>query len=99
MLGPEMCGHVGGSEPPVRVAGVSQMKQMIEHRGTQKTSLAKLMYAGAAVTLRQRCPVRAHEQSHVSVAGATQLQRIEQHELTRGIGEMIVAAQHVSHAH
>jgi hypothetical protein len=99
MLGPEMCGHVGGSEPPVHVAGVSQMKQMIEDRGTQKASLAKFMHAGAAMALGQWGPVRTHQQSHVPVARASQLQRIEQHELARGIGEMIVAAQHMSHAH
>src|SRR5271165_3123940 len=33
------------------------------------------------------------------IARAPQLERVEQHELTRGVGKMIVATQYMSHAH
>ena len=99
MFGPEMRGHVGGREPAVDIGGVPQAEQVIEQRRRQESALAKLLHAGAAVPLGQRRAVGAHQQADMAVAGPPHAERIEQHQLARRIGEMIVAAQHVRDAH
>ena len=88
-----------GASHPSWSLGMPQPEQMIEQGGGQESALAKLLRTGAAVTLRQRRAVLAHQQSHVAVAGAAHAQGIQHHELARRIGEMVVAAQHLGDSH
>ena len=99
MFGPKMRRHIHWRQPALDIAGVPQSEQVIEQRGAQKSALAKLLHAGAAVALGQRCAVRAHQKSDMAITGAPQRQGIEQHQLPRSVGEMVVAAQNVRHPH
>ena len=99
MLGPEMGRHIGRDQPSLIIAAMPEVEQVIEYSRTHETLRAEFLDAGAAVTFRERCAVRPHQQADMSVVGAPQLQGVQQHELTRGVRQMIVAAQHMGDAH
>ena len=78
---------------------MTQAKQMIEQGNAQESPLAKLVHAGAAMPLRQRRTVFSHQEPKMSVGGAAHAERIQQHQLTRRVGQMVIAAQYLRHAH
>ena len=51
------------------------------------------------MAFRQRRAVCAHQQRQVAVGGRTQLQRFENQQLARRIGEVVFTAQHVRDTH
>src|ERR1700730_17355682 len=99
MLGTEMLRHLRQGQPAIDVAGVSEAEQMVEHGDTQETPLAKLMRAGTAMTLRQWGAVLPEQQADMPIAGASHAEGLQKHDLARGVGEMIIAAQYLRHAH
>ena len=99
VLRTEMRGHLRGRQPAVDVGRVPQVKQMIEKSRRQEPALAELAHARAAMPFRQRRAVRADQQADVAVVGSPHAERIEQHQLARRVGEMIVAAQYMRDAH
>ena len=72
---------------------------MIEHGGGKESAFAKFLRRwccrGASTAARRpRPPTAPHGRSRAAHA-----QRIQQHELARRIGEMIIAAQHLGDSH
>src|SRR5258708_3904377 len=99
MFRTEMRGHLGRGQPTVDIAGMTETKQVVEHGGAQKAALAKLVSAGAAVALRQGRTVLSHQQADMTVGGTPHAERLQEHDLTRRVGEMIVAAQYLRNSH
>jgi hypothetical protein len=95
----KVCRHRVELQPAVLIGGVPETKQVIHDRLWQKPALAELVHADTPVAFREWRAVGAGDQRDVTVMRHAQLERLEQQDLARRVGQMIFAAQHVRHAH
>src|SRR5882672_11209934 len=91
--------HVRGLEPAIALRRMAEAKEMIEERRREIAALTQFADRCAAVALGELLPVRAEQQSHMTIARRAQVERRQDHELARSVRKVIVAAQHLRHAH
>src|SRR5882724_8205093 len=87
-----------GGESVVRIS-MAEACQVIEQRFRQHPLGAQSLQAAAALTLGEGRATLPHDQREVSVPGCLQAQYLQDQQLARCIGQVIFAAQHVSHVH
>jgi hypothetical protein len=78
---------------------VPEPEQVIRERRRQVSPLAEFAHAGRAMPLGEWRTIRTHEQRKVTVSRRPEIQRFEHEQLTRRVGEMVLAAQHVGDTH
>ena len=78
---------------------MAEPRQIIQQRIWQITCGPQLAQAEIAVALGQWPAVAADDQRQMTVFRGRQIQCLQQKQLTGGIAEMIVAAQHMGYAH
>ncbi len=87
MRGIEVSPHLLEREEPILGAGVPEAEQMIGDGLRRIPPLTVRANGRIAEPLRQRRAVFADEQRHVAVHRRAQPQRLDDHELTRRIGQ------------
>ncbi len=78
---------------------MAEPEQVIEERERLVAALAVLAHARRPVALGERRPVRTHEERHVPVGGRLEAEGLEDQQLPRRVGEVILAAQRQRHSH
>ena len=100
MLRIERGRHLLKAQQPVLRARVPEAKQVIGEGERQVAAFAVLTHADRAVALGERRAIRAHDQRHVPVGGrAAGPSAAQNQQLPRRIGEVILPAQRLRHAH
>ena len=90
---------LGGEDRLVVLGAPAEQGQVVADRRRQVAALAQLLHRGGAVALGELLAVRPVEQRQVRVAGRLGAERREHEQLLRGVGEVVVAADHIGDAH
>ncbi len=77
----------------------AEQRQVVPHSGRQIARVAQLLHARGAVSLGELLAVGAVQQRQVRIARRRDPQGLHHQQLLRGVGEMVVAADHVGDPH
>ena len=90
---------LGAHDRGVVLGPPAEQGEVVAHRGRQVARVAQLLHAGGAVALGELLAVGAVEQRQVRVARRHDPERLHHQQLLRGVGEVVVAADHVGDPH